>query len=125
MATIWEHCFYKVLKVAPEESKCLFTAGPLTPDMNKEKMCQLIFENFEVQAFQVQTDAVLALNASGRTTGVVLDSGHGVTHSVPIYDNNVIAQGVGRINLAGSDINEFITEKLSEHGYSFTKSIEH
>ncbi len=45
-----------------------------------------MFETFNAPAFYVQIQAVLSLYASGRTTGIVMDSGDGVSHVVPIYE---------------------------------------
>ena len=47
---------------------------------------QIMFETFNAPAFYVQIQAVLSLYASGRTTGIVMDSGDGVSHVVPIYE---------------------------------------
>merc|ERR1712139_389997 len=102
------------------ESKVLITEAPMNPKQNKEKMCSMAFETFEFQAFYVSIQAVLSLYASGRTTGVVFDSGDGVSHTVPIYEGYSIPHAVLRLDLAGRDLTEWMVKLLTERGHSFT-----
>lgn len=48
-------------------------------------MTEIMFEKFNVPASYLAIQAVLSLYSSGRTTGIVLDAGDGVTHTVPVF----------------------------------------
>lgn len=83
-----------------------------------------MFEVFNVPCLYVNVQAVLALYSSGRTTGVVLDSGEGISHTVPIYEGYAIPHAIQKILLAGKDLTEYLREILKERGLNFTTPAE-
>jgi len=120
MEKVWHHTLYSELRVSPEEHPILMTEASLNPKNNREKMTQIMFEVFNVPCLYVSVQAVLALYASGRCTGVVLDSGEGVSHTVPIFEGYAIPHAIQKILLAGKDLTEYLREILKDRGLKLT-----
>ncbi|MES1902016.1 MAG: Actin, cytoplasmic 2 [Paramarteilia canceri] len=124
MNYIWHHTFYNELRICPKDMKIMLTEAPLNPKANREKMTEIMFDTHQVGFFYISIQAVLSLYASGRTTGIVMDSGDGVSHIVPIYEGYSLPHAVQRMDLAGRDLTMFMAKLLTEDGYSFSTSAE-
>ena len=111
--------------MAPEKHPVLLTEVPLNPKYNREKMTQTLFESFEVPNLYVASQSVLALYDSGRTTGIVVDSGDGISHSVPIYEGHAISHAVSPLRLAGCDLTDHLKRIIAERGQWFNTTAEH
>jgi len=124
MEKVWHHAFHDMLCVAPKERPVLLTEAPLNPKANRERMTQTMFETFNVPAMYISGMGALSLYAAGRTTGLVLDSGDGVTHAAPIYEGHVLPHAIQRMNLAGRDVTDFLLRMLTERGHYLTTTAE-
>lgn len=124
MERIWQYVYAEELKTVSEDHPVLLTEPPLNPRTNRDTAAQILFETFNVPALYTSIQAVLSLYASGRTTGVVLDAGDGVSHAVPVYGGFQINNAVQRIDVAGRDVTEHLQMLMRKSGYVFHTSAE-
>lgn len=125
MEKIWQHIYSKEqLHSSPDEHPVLLTEAPLNPRTNREKASEIFFETFNVPAFYISIQAVLSLYATGRTTGIVLDSGDGVTHAVPIYEGFALPMSIIRSDIAGRDVTRYLKILLRKEGLIFNTTSE-
>eukprot|EP00457_Paulinella_chromatophora_P000784 gb/GEZN01000784.1/.p1 GENE.gb/GEZN01000784.1/~~gb/GEZN01000784.1/.p1 ORF type:complete len:1229 (-),score=235.98 gb/GEZN01000784.1/:12-3356(-) len=124
MEKLWHHSFYNELRCAPEEHHVLLSEPVLNPTSNREKLCQIMFETFNVPALLLVSSAQLVLVSSGKSSGVVLEIGEDMTTVAAIRAGRVIPESVMKLNIGGRLLVEYLTKLMSERGYSFTTTAE-
>jgi actin-related protein 2 len=140
MRHLWDYTFNEKLRVDPAGRKVLLTEPPMNPRQNRQRMVQVMFEEYGFGGVYVAIQAVLTLYAQGElpraragearrlirapglTTGVVVDSGDGVTHIVPVYDGFALPHLTRRLDIAGRDVTRYLIKLLLMRGYAFNRT---
>ncbi|XP_070809945.1 actin-like isoform X5 [Pituophis catenifer annectens] len=117
MEKIWHHVFYKELQVTPEERPVLLSENSRVFKSEAEKITQIMFESFNASAFYLAFHAVLSLYASGRTSGVVLDTKNDRIDPLPVYEGHALRHAFFRVDLSGEDLTDFLLQMLNKRGY--------
>lgn len=97
MTKIWKHIMHYELRLDPSEHPVLLTEPPINPAINREQMCKIMFEEYNVPSMFIQKQAPLSLFANGKVTGTVLDSGAEVTSAVSVYEGYQVYNSIDKI----------------------------
>lgn len=119
---VWDYTFNEKLRIDPSQCKILLTEPPMNPKKNRERLCQVMFEKYGYQAAYVAIQAVLTLYAQGLLTGVVVDSGDGVTHTVPVYEGFSLPHLTRRLDVAGRAVTRYLIKLMLLRGYAFNRT---
>uniref|UniRef100_A0A670KCZ1 Actin-related protein 2 n=1 Tax=Podarcis muralis TaxID=64176 RepID=A0A670KCZ1_PODMU len=120
---LWDYTFGpEKLNVDPRNCKILLTEPPMNPTKNREKIIEVMFETYQFEGVYIAIQAVLTLYAQGLLTGVVVDSGDGVTHICPVYEGFSLPHLTRRLDIAGRDITRYLIKLLLLRGYAFNHS---
>ncbi|RYO72678.1 Actin-related protein 2 [Alternaria arborescens] len=122
MQHVWDYTFYDKMNLDPTGRKILLTEPPMNPLKNRETMCEVMFERYGFGGVYVAIQAVLALYAQGLSSGVVVDSGDGVTHIVPVYESTVLNHLTRRLDVAGRDVTRNLIALLLRRGYALNRT---
>ena len=115
MYLLWNYCLTRKLNIKEDQLKnktILLTEAPGNPLKNKIKMMQILFEKVGVSRMNIEPQAKLTLICEGLTSGIVLDSGDGVSHCIPVFDNSILTHNIKRLNVAGRHITNYLTRLL-------------
>ncbi|MFQ6619109.1 hypothetical protein Gotur_000598 [Gossypium turneri] len=115
MERFWEHAFDNELRVNIDEHPVLLTEAPLNPRNNREKMVEIISNLKTLEPYKRQLMNGIVIDAR-----VVMDSGEGVTHVVPIYEGYALHHAIHQLDLAEKDLTAYLTKILAQEGYIFT-----
>lgn len=121
MEKIWHHCLYESLKVDPCQNSVLLTESCEYSDEDRRKIGEIFFEYFNVPSLYIGNQGTLGLFSTGNTKGVVLDSGEGGTHVVPIFEGYVSPYSVYKTKISGQMITEYLLQLLINKGLTFSK----
>ncbi|XP_004600344.1 actin-like protein 7A [Sorex araneus] len=118
---IWEYLFHREMKIAPEEHAVLVSDPPLSPHTNREKYAEMLFETFSTPAMHIAYQSRLSMYSYGRTSGLVVEVGHGVSYVVPIYEGYPLPSITGRLDYAGADLTAYLMCLMNNSGKHFTE----
>lgn len=109
---IWSHLLKHDLRITPQDHPLLFSDQPFSPATNREKLVEVAFESLRCPAMYVASQSVLSVYAHGRVSGLVVDIGHGVTSTVPVFQGYHLPHATERLDLAGTHLTAFLAEVL-------------
>lgn len=87
---VWQHAIERELNLKPAEHPVLLTDSPTGTARDREQMVTRLFEKFSTPSAFIHTQPALALLATNRSSGIVIDSGEEMTHVVPIYQGFIL-----------------------------------
>jgi len=122
MIHLYNYTFSQRLGIDPKEHKIMLTEAAMNPKKNREKLVECMFETFGFNGVHCSIQAVLTLYAQGLLTGVVVDSGDGVTHIVPVYEGFALPQSIRRLDVAGRHLTEYMIKLMLLRGYTFNRT---
>ncbi len=118
---IYEHLFNNVLKINPSECPMLITERLMNPSGDREKLAEVLFDKFKVPALAILHPEILALLATGRTTGIVVDIGYHMSSVIPIYSGFPLSHAYNKMDIGEKDINPIFWRYFRKRGSDLFK----
>ena len=120
---VLNHIFYTLLRIENLSNYPIFYVEPLfIPRETKEYIARVLFETHKIQSLIMVPSPILSVFSVGLNTGLVIESGHGITSIVPIINGQIYHQAVQKLNLAGSDVINNLKTLLMREGINISSS---
>ena len=124
MTLIWEHIFNE-LNLEPKNVNLLLTDSPFNTKDNRQKIAEIMFDHFKVKSLQIMNTAALSMYSTGKVSGLVAESGEGITYTVPIFEGYALPHAMEKLEIAGHDVTNQLIEHLGKVGIDVKNDPEH
>lgn len=125
LESLWRHTFFNVLGGEPEDLPILI-ADPLPLGQAayaaRAWMAEVMFETFKVKSLAIFNTAVLSLFSTGRTRGLVVESGEGITQAVPVFEGYAVPHAIFKMEVAGADITRKVMKLIERQDFGAQQS---
>ena len=118
--SILTHIFYNELRIDPEQANILYAENCMTTPETKQFIARVFLETYKCKSVYIANSPILALVSAGLVTGIIIESGEGLTRIVPIYEGKIIEHAVQTMSLAGLDVNENLKALLLRTGVNLS-----
>ena len=115
LATSWNHIFEKRLKTDPEGQSMVLADSICAPRDQRGKLAEMVFENYNAGELFILLEDLMTLYSTGRTTGLVVDSGGTTTTAVPVFEGQPDRSAARAVALGGRDVTEQLAASLPDN----------
>ena len=102
-------------RISLEEHQVLMCVSPLCTHAQFEKMSEILFETFNVPSVAFQPTDALSLLAHRKTTGLVVESGEGVTTVSAYIDAYKWILSSKSVKIGGRSVTSYLRSKINEN----------
>jgi actin-related protein 4 len=116
--SLWQYAFEERLKTNTSEHPLLVTEPAWNSQKNREKTLEVCFEKFNVPAFYMAKQPVLASYAIGKHTALVVDLGAQMASVAPVSEGLILKKGI--LEMLTLLIQGFLSNLCPEISYHFS-----
>lgn len=113
---------FQNLNIEPEDYTLVLTEPSLNSIKERQNLIEYMLEELKVEKLFIANQALLSFLSTGKTSGIVLESGGGVTQIVPIFDMHIAPYAINRIDFGGNDLSDYLNRLLFETNNHFYKN---
>lgn len=121
MENLWENAL-KSVTYDPADLHVVLTEPLSASRPFREKLFEMWFEKFQAKSVVSMCQPLLSFFSTGLKTGITIDIGDGLTQISALVHSTPIVSSFARINLAGSDLTDYMLRLLAFRGFPFRTS---
>ncbi|EFC50487.1 hypothetical protein NAEGRDRAFT_29502 [Naegleria gruberi] len=116
MERIYESIYVnQKINTAPENQPLLISEACENPKENRYHMAEILFEKYKVPSIYIASQPVLSLYSTGKSSGLVVEIGHGVSQTVPIFEGFPLYHAIVKSEFGGLDITNYLRQLLEKN----------